>query len=192
MSNKYIIIAIMGKAGSGKDTLVENVCKDVPTLHKIISCTTRPPRQGEQDGVNYHFISGEEFGARVLDGRMFEATYFNEWFYGTSTDSLRKDKINIGVFNPEGVETLLHCSNVKVIPIYLVASDKNRLIRQLQREDDPDVYEVIRRFKADNEDFDGIEFEPWLFTIYDNNTEEELEENTKNLMYIVNEIYRDL
>ena len=51
--NKYIIIALVGKAGSGKDTILKGVTKDAPFIHEIISCTTREPRSGEQNGVKY-------------------------------------------------------------------------------------------------------------------------------------------
>ena len=64
--NKYIIIALVGKAGSGKDTILKGVTKDAPFIHEIISCTTREPRSGEQNGVNYYFLSPEQFSEKVL------------------------------------------------------------------------------------------------------------------------------
>ena len=66
--------------------------------------------------------------------------------------------MNIGVFNPEGIEALLSSNEVEVTVYYVRASDKNRLLRQLSRERDPDVDEIIRRFKADREDFFELEF----------------------------------
>ena len=111
----YKIIAIMGEAGTGKDTLMQEVLKVHP-FHEIVSCTTRPPREGEVDGINYHFLTNEEFAAKVLNDEMLEATEFNNWFYGTGLESLSKDEINIGVFNPTGIESLLaHRDKVKVI-----------------------------------------------------------------------------
>ena len=62
----YKILAIIGQAGSGKDTLMKKVLAINDNLHEIVSFTTRPPREGEVDGVNYHFIDGEEFGAKVV------------------------------------------------------------------------------------------------------------------------------
>lgn len=154
----YKIIAIMGKAGSGKDSIMQGVLKQNPHLHEIISCTTRPPREGEIDGVNYHFLTGEEFGDKVLHQEMLEATCFNDWFYGTSYDSLRSDCINIGVFNPTGIESLLSFPDIDLKVYYILASDKQRLIRQLNREPNPDVQEIVRRFKADTIDFENIDF----------------------------------
>ena len=54
----YNIIALAGKAGSGKDTILKKVIAAIPDrFHEIISCTTRPPREGEVDGKNYHFVN---------------------------------------------------------------------------------------------------------------------------------------
>ena len=153
----YKIIAIMGEAGTGKDSLMQEILKLKPEFHEIISCTTRPKRQGEIEGVNYYYYTPEQFGDRVLHDEMLECTVFNDWFYGTSYDSVRSDCINIGVFNPTGVESLLARPDVDVKVIRVVAEDKTRLIRQLNREEWPDIREIVRRFNADWMDFDGIE-----------------------------------
>ena len=167
---RYKIIAIIGQAGSGKDTLMKKVLAACPNLHEIVSCTTRPPREGEVDGINYHFMTPEIFSDKVLHGEMLEASCFNDWFYGTGYESLRSDCTNIGVFNPEGIESLLAHPGVDVDVYYLRASDKNRLLRQLNRENDPDVNEIIRRYKADMIDFEDIDFkhiELWNNTLKD-------------------------
>ena len=153
----YKIIAIMGEAGTGKDSLMQEILKLEPMFHEIISCTTRPKRQGETEGVNYYYYTPEQFGDRVLHDEMLECTVFNDWFYGTSYDSVRSDCINIGVFNPTGVESLLARPDVDVKVIRVVAEDKTRLIRQLNREECPDVREIVRRFNADWMDFEGID-----------------------------------
>lgn len=155
----YKIIVLIGKAGSGKDSLMQGVLQKNPNLHEIVSFTTRPPRDGEVNGVNYHFISGEEFGDKVLHGEMIEAAVFNDWFYGTGYDSLRSDCVNIGVFNPEGVVSLLADPQVEIKVFYVRASDKERLLRQLNREEDPDCMEIVRRFRTDLLDFADIDLD---------------------------------
>ena len=84
---------------------------------------------------------------------MLEATVFNDWCYGTSVNNLDKDCLNIGVFNPEGVEILQEASNVDLEVIYIIADDKVRLLRQLNREEHPDCNEIVRRFGTDKQDF---------------------------------------
>lgn len=148
------IVALMGEAGSGKDTILHRIMEKYPSyFNEIISCTTRPPRQGEKEGVNYHFLSVEDFIRKILNGDMLEATEFNGWHYGTDSQSLTIDKINIGVFNPKGVRCLQEDENIELYVFYVRAAGKQRLLRQLNREENPDVDEIIRRYKADTEDF---------------------------------------
>ena len=156
----YKIIALIGEAGSGKDTILKEVLAAAPTtFNEIISCTTRPPREGEVDGVNYYFIDAEEFAYKILNYEMLEATSFNDWFYGTSYDTLRSDVPNIGVFNPDGIRALQMHPDIELIVYRVICSDKTRLLRQLNREEHPNVDEIIRRYTTDKNDFCDLEFE---------------------------------
>lgn len=156
---KYKIIALIGQAGAGKDSIMREVVKRCPGLHEIVSCTTRPMREGEKHGVNYFYLTNEEFAERVINGQMFESTIFNDWCYGTSVDSVDETVVNIGVFNPDGIDILSQNPMVDLTVCYVHATDKNRLMRQLTREENPNVDEIIRRYKADKEDFWDLEFE---------------------------------
>ena len=158
MEKKIKILALFGKSASGKDSIQKWIVSNYPQLtNKIVSCTTRPPRSGEQDGVDYFFLSDEEFAKKVLDGSMLEATSFREWFYGTALDQLNPEKINVGVFNITGVECILDDPRLDVVPVWIHASDKTRLRRSLNREDNPDCKEICRRFLADEKDFDEMD-----------------------------------
>lgn len=148
------IIALMGKAASGKDTLLRTIVREYPDkFNEIVSCTTRPPREGELNGINYHFLTIEDFTNKVLSGDMLEATEFNGWHYGTSKSALSEDKINIGVFNPTGIYCLMEDKSIDLRVYYIQADDNCRLIRQLQRESNPDIEEIFRRYRTDKEDF---------------------------------------
>ena len=150
------ILAIMGKAGSGKDTIVRKIIKKnlIPNAVPIVSCTTRPPRDYEVDGKDYNFITFEYFEEDILNHKMLEAQIFNNWGYGTRIQDLHSDKINIGVYTPSGIYDLSEDKNIDLCVVYIVADDKTRLLRQLNREDKPDVQEIVRRFGADEGDFD--------------------------------------
>lgn len=89
----------------------------------------------------------------IENNRMLEWTSFNRWYYGTSLSSLDKNLVNIGVFNLEGIYSLIHKKEVELKIFKLRTSDKTRLLRQLNRENDPDIEEIIRRFRADKIDF---------------------------------------
>ena len=161
--NKYQVIALIGKSSAGKDTIQTALCQQHPLMfHKLVSCTTRPKRDTETEGVEYNFISIENFTRKVLNGDILEATEFRDWFYGTPIDALDPHKINIGVFNPAGVDALLEDSRLDVIVIEVVASDKTRLLRSLTREDDPDCAEICRRYFADEKDFAEFDFATFI------------------------------
>lgn len=169
---KYKIIALFGPAGSGKDYIVKNIMKTESGkryLNEIISCTTRPPREGEKDEVDYNFISYDEFTKKDF----LEYTTFRNWWYGTPIDSLDINKINIGVFNITGIYQLtssnINNKRVNCLPIYIKVNPKIRLIRQLQREINPDCDEIIRRYLTDQRDFLNIPFE---YKIIENNYDE--------------------
>ena len=153
----YKIIALIGEAGTGKDSLMDAILALRPDFHEIINCTTRPRREGEMHGVNYFYYTPEEFGEKVLHYEMLECTVFNDWFCGTSFESLRSDCINIGVFNPTAIEALLERPDVDLFLVRVRAEDKTRLLRQLNREDCPDVNEIVRRYSADRIDFAEVE-----------------------------------
>lgn len=156
----YKIVALFGQSGAGKDTLLDAIMElDCPfKMNKIIITTTRPPRDYETDGIQYHFVSVEEFGEKILNGDMLEATSFNNWFYGTTIHDVKENVVNVGVFSPKAIECLLDDPRLDVLPIFVWASDKTRLLRQLNREQQPDCCEICRRFITDNKDFYDIPF----------------------------------
>lgn len=163
----YKILALFGKSGAGKDTVQKWLVSNFSNMKGIVSCTTRPKREHEHDGIDYHFIDNIEFTKKVLDGTMLEATSFRDWFYGTPFDELDYNLINVGVFNIHGIECLLEDSRLSVLPVMIDAPDKTRLKRNLSREKNPDCEEICRRFLADEKDFSDIPFDYEIFMNYD-------------------------
>ena len=177
---KIKVIALFGPAGAGKDA-IQKVMVENHGLHGIISHTTRPMRENEEEGLSYYFISEYEF-AKMNERKAFlEYTVFNHWWYGTSIESLSEDEINIGVFNIDGVKALLADDRIEVIPVYVSVSNKIRLIRQLNREKEPNCLEICRRFLADDYDFRmTIDFE--YDTILNNSDISNAEKDLMSLM----------
>ena len=97
---------------------------------------------------------------------MLEATVFNDWCYGTPIESLRKDKINVGVFNIQGIECLLQDNRLDILPIFIDCSDKTILLRNIKREKVPKCLEICRRFITDEQEFSDINFN---YITFDNN-----------------------
>ena len=165
--NKLFIVALFGCAGVGKDSLQKEIAKQSPSLfHEIISSTTRPPREYEKEGVDYHFISDEESKHLYASHQYLEFAEFRGWRYGTLASSLKPNCFNIGVFNISGVKQLLQLPKDKyfTIPIFIVASQKTRLLRQLNREEHPDCDEIVRRYLADQEDLAPENLNFWHLT----------------------------
>lgn len=155
----YNIIALMGESGSGKDTVLKEMLIQHPELHKIISSTSRPKREKEVEGINYHYYTDDEFLDKIINREMIEFSIFNNWQYGTEINALDEDKINVGVFNPQAIRSLLTRDDCFIFVVWVRTSDKERLLRQLNREENPDVREIVRRASADYRDFEFIEFE---------------------------------
>ena len=181
----YNIVALIGKSGAGKDSMMQQVLKLLAEknitaeVHEIISCTSRPMREGEAHGVNYYYYYPDDFATKIINGEMLEFTQFNNWWYGTGYDSVRSDSvINIGAFNPAGVRQLLDRQDCNVTVYWITTPDKQRLYRQLDREDDPNVKEIIRRFNADEEDFSDIDFD---YIEINNNTLEDFYNGAKEI-----------
>ena len=77
-----LLIVVSGPAGSGKGTVLSDLIKDKNYRYSV-SATTRAPRPGEVDGVNYHFLTREAFEARIEKGEMLEWTEYCGNYYGT-------------------------------------------------------------------------------------------------------------
>lgn len=169
------ILILCGKAASGKDTLKKYIIRALELsgieFNNVVNTTTRPPREGEVDGVNYHFCSAEEMTKKILNDEMAEAVLFNDWVYGTENKALSEDKLNVGIFNLEGIEALRQNPNHNIFAVYLDVEDSVRLIRYLNRENmtKEKINEMFRRYKADEIDFADVDdLVDYKLTIEDN------------------------
>jgi guanylate kinase len=90
------VFVITGPSGVGKGTLIRSLVQQVPELEVAVSATTRPPRPGEVDGVDYHFMSEEEFERRVAAGEFVEHASYSGHRYGTLRAEL-ENRLEAGV-----------------------------------------------------------------------------------------------
>jgi guanylate kinase len=82
------VFVITGPSGVGKGTLIAELRRSIPELALAVSATTRPPRAGERDGVDYYFLSAPEFQARVQAGEFAEHVDYAGCSYGTLRSEL--------------------------------------------------------------------------------------------------------
>jgi len=154
----------MGKSSTGKDTVYKRLLERLPQLKKVILYTTRPIRDGEKDGVEYHFTVGErleEFrrADRLIEERTYKTVY-GPWSYFTVDDGqidLSEGSNYLMIGTLESYEkTRAYFGEDKLFPIYLEVEDGERILRAVEREKAqriPKYKELCRRFLADEEDF---------------------------------------
>ena len=158
------IFCIMGKSATGKDTIYERLLRDEDlNLKRIIPYTTRPIRDHEEDGREYHFVTEEDVVDLKNQGLIVEMreyqTVYGPWKYFTVNDgNIKLDQENYSLIGTvEGyVMVRDYFGEDKVIPIYVEVEDGDRLLRAIAREkkqDIPKYEEMCRRFLADAKDF---------------------------------------
>lgn len=147
------VVAIVGPSAAGKNTLLETLKKYLIDYHFVIHTTTRPKRDNEFNNLNYHFVTEEEMCNKILNEEILVAAFYRDWVYALEKEEIVEDKINIGDFNLEDIEELRLNKDIDLYIIYMTASSKVRLIRSLNREKEPNIEEIYRRYLSDDEDF---------------------------------------
>lgn len=158
------IYCMMGKSSTGKDTLFKMLMEDRElSVRTLIPYTTRPMREGEQDGVEYHFcdetrLKDLEQSGKIIELRAYD-TVHGIWKYFTVDD----DQVDLEKYSYLLIGTLESYLKIRdyygkdrVIPIYIEVEDGLRLQRAVERERKesvPRYEELCRRFLADAVDF---------------------------------------
>ena len=157
------IFCVMGKSSSGKDTIYKKLKLIYNEFLPITMYTTRPIRNGEHEGVEYHFVSKEIFNEMNESNKVIEYRTYNTihgpWTYFTADDG----QVNLDQNNYLVIGTLKSYKSIRdfygennVVGIYIEIDDGIRLQRALNREmkeKNPKYEEMCRRFLADQEDF---------------------------------------
>lgn len=94
--NRGELIVLSGPSGVGKSTVIADLLSNRPDIHFSVSYTTRQPRPGETDGVNYNFVSHAEFERMIAAGELLEFAEYVGNYYGTSLKVIQ-DKLEQGI-----------------------------------------------------------------------------------------------
>lgn len=163
MSN---LVYIMGKSATGKDTIYKRI-KEKIDINEYILYTTRPIRTGEQEGVDYHYVSNEQMQRFALEGKVIESrtyqTVNGPWTYATiADDQWEKEGNFLSVGTLESYTSIVEYlknhpeKNLNMMPVYISIDEQEREKRARKREElqaKPNYKEMERRFKTDNIDF---------------------------------------
>lgn len=156
------IVVLIGKSASGKDAIKEELCKNYEFQY-VVPYTTRPMRENEVDGKDYHFIKegDEDFRDRVVRGDFLEHRFFHfikdgkKCWVGYATPKIKERKGNFVIVNSiKGAEIIAaRCRINKCLIVYLDADDEVRKNRAIQRDKNFENAEWQRRLKTDTKDY---------------------------------------
>lgn len=149
--NKGSLIVVSAPSGCGKDTIVQRVLNEMDgDVHLSVSMTTRPMREGEEEGVNYFYVSTEEFKNKIENGEILEYTIYSGNYYGTPAGPVRQQlecgKTVILIIEVEGGE------NVKklfpdAVKVFVIPPSFEVLEKRLRSRGSDDEETIISRLE---------------------------------------------
>lgn len=147
------MIILCGASASGKTEVAKYLQKEC-NIKKAVTNTTRNMRVNEKDGVDYYFLSKEEFFKLKDNDLLVEYTEYNGNYYGCSKKEVRDDKVVI--LEPSGVNSFLKLNDPHIVIFYLETSKEIRKSRMISRGDDLEF--VNKRLELDDHHFDKNKF----------------------------------
>ncbi len=152
---KNIMLILSSPSGAGKTTITKKIQQKYHSFKISVSHTTRRPRSNEIDGVDYHFISQDEFKNLIKEDQFYEYAEIFDNYYGTlkkNVDELSKTNDIIFDIDWQGTKQLSKYKNLNLIKIYLIPPNKTELKDRLIKRNQNSSEEVKRRFNAFDED----------------------------------------
>lgn len=170
------VIVLVGESASGKSA-TEKILKSKYHYDKTISYTTRKPRENEVDGVDYHFITKDEFIEKMNEDFFAEVGSYEGDYYGSVPEDYGDH--TVCVLTPHGMRRIKETLKGKqdVVTFYLKVDARDRIIKALKRGDG--INEIFRRYNSDVGMFDGVSDDADYIIVNDdyvNNAEEVADE----------------
>ena len=153
--NENIMVILSSPSGVGKTTLTKKIQQKYQSFKISVSHTTRAARSNEVDGVDYNFVSNEEFTKLINKKQFYEYAKIFENYYGTlkkNVDETLKTNDIIFDIDWQGTKQLSKFDNLKLIKIYLITDNKNELKKRLINRNQNTIEEVEKRFNSFDED----------------------------------------
>lgn len=135
-ARRGLLLVISSPSGAGKTSLGRRLLADHPELSVSISCTTRPPRPGERDGREYHFVSPERFAAMVAAGEFLEWAEVHEHRYGTPAAAveaaLAEGRDLLFDIDWQGAEAIVARHRAETVPVFILPPSLAALAERLR------------------------------------------------------------
>ena len=152
---KNIMVILSSPSGAGKTTITKKIQQKYHSFKISVSHTTRKPRSNEVDGVDYNFISENEFKKSIKEGKFYEYAKIFDNYYGTlkkTVDDMIKKNDIIFDIDWQGTKQLSQFNNLNLVKIYLIPPNKDELKQRLIKRNLDPLSEVEKRFNAFEED----------------------------------------
>ncbi len=144
------LFILSSPAGGGKTTISNLLIKEVPNLKRVITCTTRKPRPDEKNGVDYYFLSKEEFESRIKKGEFLEYAVVHGNYYGTPKreveEELKKGYDLLLVIDVQGMRQIKK-NKKDLITIFLLPPSIKELIKRMEKRGDSEE-EIKKRIET--------------------------------------------
>jgi len=154
--NKLLII-ISSPSGTGKTTICKKIINRDKRIKLSVSHTTRSPRDNEMNGVDYFFVSGDEFDSKILDQSFLEYARVFGNFYGTSKNNVKnllsKDFDVLFDIDWQGAAQILKSNLAKIVTIFLVPPSKEVVLERLEERSNEtgDNYKAVQKRMSEYE-----------------------------------------
>lgn len=183
MKKKGMIVILSAPSGCGKDTVFREISKIRNDVCESISATTREPRPGEIDGVNYFFKTKEEFEKMIEEDNFLEYASYNDCYYGTPAGpalaAVNKGKICFLIIERKGAQKIMK-NYPDAVSIFLMPPDMETLEYRLKKRNTESEAAIKMRLKIAEKE---IEYAPKFTYVVVNN---ELETAVKEINEILN------
>ncbi|PIZ29590.1 MAG: hypothetical protein COY40_06585 [Alphaproteobacteria bacterium CG_4_10_14_0_8_um_filter_53_9] len=163
-----LLITITGPSGTGKDAIIKMLGKRDESIVPFITCTTRSPRPGEEEGVHYYFWTQERFQQALNEGEMIEHDEHYGNFYGTPKFEVERHFAlghhTVSDINYDGVRQIRESYGTHHMAILLLPPSKERLLSRLTGRNPDLAHEGLARYKQVEADLDHLSDETYTFT----------------------------
>ncbi len=179
-----MLVILSGVSGAGKDTIKKELIKRMEDVISLPSFTSRKPREGEEEGVQYHFITEEQFKEKIKENEFYEYDLHHENYYGTSrklmNEKIASGKIIVKDIEVNGTENLIKLlsKETKLVTIFLKVEREELKRRLIFRGDNLSEEELELRLGR-------LEYEESKIKIYDYVIKNDDFEKTVNIIQTI-------